>query len=33
MILPDQAAKDLKPQWFEEGEIIRVADASLSTSF
>jgi predicted nucleotidyltransferase len=27
MILPDQAARDLKPQWFEEGENIRVADA------
>jgi predicted nucleotidyltransferase len=27
MILPDQAAKDLEPQWFEEGENIRVADA------
>ena len=27
MILPDQAAKDIEPQWFEEGENIRVADA------
>jgi predicted nucleotidyltransferase len=27
MILPDQAAKDLEPHWFEEGENIRVADA------
>ena len=27
MILPDQAAMDLEPQWFEEGENIRVADA------
>lgn len=27
MILPDQAVKDLEPQWFEEGENIRVADA------
>ena len=27
MVLPDQAAKDLEPQWFEEGENIRVADA------
>ena len=27
MNLPDQAAKDLEPQWFEEGENIRVADA------
>lgn len=26
MILPDQAARDLEPQWFEEGENIRVAD-------
>src|SRR3954467_12437475 len=29
MILPDQAAKDIEPQWFEEGENIRVADASV----
>ena len=29
MILPDQAAKDLEPQWFEEGENIRVADAFI----
>ena len=27
MILPDRAAKDIDPQWFEEGENIRVADA------
>jgi predicted nucleotidyltransferase len=27
MILPDQAAKELEPAWFEEGENIRVADA------
>ncbi len=27
MVLPDQAAKDLEPEWFEEGENIRVADA------
>jgi predicted nucleotidyltransferase len=27
MVLPDQAAKDLEPSWFEEGENIRVADA------
>jgi predicted nucleotidyltransferase len=27
MVLPDQAARDLEPQWFEEGENIRVADA------
>lgn len=27
MILPDQAARDIDPQWFEEGENIRVADA------
>jgi predicted nucleotidyltransferase len=27
MILPDRAAKDLEPGWFEEGENIRVADA------
>jgi predicted nucleotidyltransferase len=26
MILPDQAAKDIEPAWFEEGENIRVAD-------
>ena len=29
MILPDQAARDLEPQWFEEGEYIRVADAFI----
>lgn len=27
LILPDQAAKEIKPAWFEEGENIRVADA------
>ena len=27
MVLPDQAATDLEPHWFEEGENIRVADA------
>jgi len=27
MLLPDGAAKDIEPQWFEEGENIRVADA------
>jgi len=27
MVLPDQAAKDIDPIWFEEGENIRVADA------
>jgi len=27
MILPDQAAKDIDPEWFEEGDNIRVADA------
>ncbi|MDZ7910096.1 MAG: hypothetical protein U5N10_18955 [Gemmobacter sp.] len=27
MVLPDQAARDLMPQWFDEGENIRVADA------
>lgn len=27
MALPDQAAKDIDPAWFEEGENIRVADA------
>lgn len=29
MVLPDQAAKDLEPEWFAEGENIRVADAFL----
>lgn len=29
MILPDQAAKDLEPEWFAEGDNIRVADAFL----
>ena len=27
MVLPDQAARELEPHWFEEGENIRVADA------
>jgi predicted nucleotidyltransferase len=27
MVLPDQAAKDIEPEWFDEGENIRVADA------
>ncbi len=27
LVLPDQAAKDLDPLWFEDGENIRVADA------
>lgn len=27
MVLPDQAAKDIEPEWFEEGQSIRVADA------
>ncbi len=27
MVLPDKAAKDIDPAWFEEGENIRVADA------
>src|SRR5580704_1232089 len=27
MVLPDGAAKDIQPKWFEEGENIRVADA------
>ena len=27
MVLPDQAAKDLEPEWFTEGDNIRVADA------
>ena len=27
MVLPDQAAKDLDPAWFAEGDNIRVADA------
>jgi predicted nucleotidyltransferase len=26
MVLPDQAAKDIDPAWFEEGENIRIAD-------
>lgn len=27
MVLPDGAARDIEPRWFEEGENIRVADA------
>lgn len=27
MVLPDQAARELDPAWFEEGENIRIADA------
>lgn len=27
MVLPDQAARDIDPAWFEEGQNIRVADA------
>lgn len=27
MVLPDRAAKDIEPRWFEEGQNIRVADA------
>lgn len=27
MVLPDRVAKDIDPQWFDEGENIRVADA------
>jgi hypothetical protein len=29
MVLPDQVAKDLEPEWFTEGDNIRVADAFL----
>lgn len=29
MVLPDQAARDLEPEWFVEGENIRVADAFI----
>ncbi len=29
MVLPDHAAKDLDPAWFEEGDNIRVADAFI----
>ncbi len=29
MVLPDQAARDLEPEWFVEGDNIRVADAFL----
>lgn len=27
MVLPDQAAREIDPEWFDEGENIRVADA------
>lgn len=27
MVLPDRAVNDIEPEWFEEGENIRVADA------
>ncbi len=27
MVLPDHSAKDIQPEWFEEGENIRVVDA------
>jgi hypothetical protein len=27
MVLPDQAAQDIDPEWFNEGDNIRVADA------
>jgi predicted nucleotidyltransferase len=27
MVLPDQVARDIEPDWFEEGDNIRVADA------
>ena len=29
MVLPDRAAKNLEPEWFAEGENIRVADAFI----
>lgn len=29
MVLPDQVARDLQPEWFTEGDNIRVADAFL----
>ena len=29
MVLPDQAARDLEPEWFADGENIRVADAFI----
>jgi hypothetical protein len=29
MVLPDQAARELQPEWFVEGDNIRVADAFL----
>jgi len=28
-VLPDQVANDIEPEWFAEGENIRVADAFL----
>jgi hypothetical protein len=33
MVLPDQAAKDIDPAWFSEGENIRVADAALAVCY
>ena len=29
MVLPDQAAKEIDPRWFDEGENIRVADTFI----
>ena len=29
MVLPDKVAKDIEPEWFNEGENIRVADAFI----
>ncbi len=29
MVLPDQAARDLEPEWFSDGENIRVADVFI----
>lgn len=29
MVLPDQAARDLEPEWFADGENIRVADVFI----
>lgn len=29
MVLPDRAARDLQPEWFTEGDNIRVADAFI----
>jgi len=29
MVLPDQAARDLQPEWFTEGDNIRIADAFI----